>query len=200
MLAIVNRLSESRRVQRVSFFTSKTCHTHLETRDQPAQGPLNTRLTCTACGSVPRGSYPYRLNGWYGDFLRSLNRKTALRHTVRRNMAGASADASGASLVRSRERQYPRGGKEGKRSARKALAGGGFLFWSAFVFDLSVLPLGRVGRGFCFGSSLLFYISLISACSTAPSKSERFKAITNDTNEMEQLSDHVVEMRKEMHR
>lgn len=50
------------------------CRTHLETRDQPPQGRLNTRLTCNACAVAPRGSYPLSANAGNGDFPRRLNR------------------------------------------------------------------------------------------------------------------------------
>jgi hypothetical protein len=43
---------------------------HLDARNQPPQGLLNTRPICPHIGAaLIRGSYPSRLNGWDGDFL-----------------------------------------------------------------------------------------------------------------------------------
>lgn len=43
-------------------------------------------------------------------------------------------------------------------------------------------------------------VILLCGCTSHPTKSERFNAMMNDTNAMRQLSDHVVEMRREMHK
>jgi len=62
-------LTDARCVQSASVADNVAiCQSTLETRVQPPQGWLNTRLTCAACGAVTRGSYPCQPNGGHGDF------------------------------------------------------------------------------------------------------------------------------------
>lgn len=136
MIAKSKSVLQIRHVQSARLFAPPLiCRNSLETREQPPQGRLNTRLTCNACAVAPRGSYPYRLNRWYGDFHRLLSRRTACTTYASRNMAGTPAGVSGASSAR--RQQYPRCGViEGKRSDPEALGIGGFLS-VRFSFKLS---------------------------------------------------------------
>lgn len=147
------------RVQQVAHYAPHiTCKSNLETRDQSALGLLNTCLTCDACGSIPRGSYPFPANAGDGDFHQPLNRGTASRHTVRRNMAGPLLGGAGASAAR--RQQYPLRSTEGKRTA--SLCGGWGFLSGCFSFSRADgtafgWPLSVGGWGF-----LLFSLSFSS--------------------------------------
>lgn len=97
MIDSLQRLWQSACVQSVELCRKNT--NALETRGQLPLGRLNTRLTHVLCGSSPAGIVSTLANRLGGDF-QPLNRETASRHTVRRNMVGLP---SGSARGRARE-------------------------------------------------------------------------------------------------
>ena len=90
-LASVNGCFDIRHVQPAKADQTQTaCRIYLETRVQPPCGRLNTCQTCNACGAVTRGSYPYRANAWYGDFLPPVEPTDGSGETNAANQLGSS--------------------------------------------------------------------------------------------------------------
>lgn len=117
------------------------CERDLDSKLQRRYGVrLNTsRQARAACGVVSLRIASTPVNSRRGDFPTRLNRKTALCHTVRRNMTGP---ASAGARVRARETTHPSirmltGQQKSKTSARLL-----FLEWAEVLLLLSLY--GRV--------------------------------------------------------
>lgn len=113
-------------------------------------------LTRERCVIRLMGIQPSSCESAAGYFFQDpLNRKTALRYTVRRNMAGPSSEGSGASAAR--RQQYPlRMVKENEQPHRLTMSSGGCGFLFPFVF-LSAPSFKGVGGFFLF----CFFLTII---------------------------------------
>ncbi len=113
-------------------------HLNLDSKDQPARRWLNSSKHIRLCALVPFGSSPFcpvkAERGLFG-----LSRKTALHHTVRRNMGGPP---SGGAAARAREEinTHRPTGRENVRSLTGCNSG-----WTATVIPF----LNRCRKQMC---------------------------------------------------
>lgn len=107
-------------------YPAETCKSNLETRNHLLRGLVNSCLACAACAADLRGSSPFSVNAGKGYFHRLLSLRTALCHTVGRNIVGPLPSGANANVAR--RQQHPLRRVKAKRTAHKALVSGGFVF------------------------------------------------------------------------